>query len=266
MNRHRYWFWHFQTLRPLHVLITRHPARSLLFLSLLVILFRIFLEETVTTKMKNLLVSLLLAASLQGLDSQLPLPHRPLGFVYNGGEPSAPVHLEAFVDMLCPDCQQAFPVIEKLAQVYGPSTLRLTLQLFPLPYHTNAFITAQSVLAVAKSYNSSVLFRWMETVFKEQSQLYNFATMDKTRFDIVNIIIDMGSKIGIDRTTMKNGLSSAGFAEQAVISWKYGCSRTVAGTPYFFINGIFASQASSSWSVEQWKQLIDPLLEPQENN
>ena len=36
---------------------------------------------------------------------------------------------------------------------------------------------------------------------------------------------------------------------------------TVAGTPYFFINGIFVSEASSAWTVEQWKQLIDQLLE-----
>ena len=154
-SRRRYWLWYFQTFRSLHVLVTRHPARTLLVLSSLVILFRVFLEETVTTKMKNLLLPLLLAASWQGLYSQLPLPHRPLGFVYNGGEPSAPVHLEAFVDMLCPDCQQAFPVIEKLAQVYGPRTLRLTLQLFPLPYHTNAFITAQVIIVTNKSNKSN---------------------------------------------------------------------------------------------------------------
>ena len=28
----------------------------------------------------------------------------------------------------------------------------------------------------------------METVFKEQSQLYNFATMDKTRFEIMKYV------------------------------------------------------------------------------
>ena len=93
--------------------------------------------------MKNLFVSLLFAVSWQGLQAQIPLPNRPLGFVYNNGDPNAPVHLEAFVDMLCPDSQQAFPVLEKLAHIYGPRTLRLTLQLFPLPYHTNAFVAAQ---------------------------------------------------------------------------------------------------------------------------
>ena len=44
----------------------------------------------------------------------------------------------------------------------------------------------------------------------------------------------------------------------ALVSYYSG---TVAGTPYFFINGVFASHASSSWSVEQWKQLIDSLLQ-----
>ena len=37
-------------------------------------------------------------------------------------------------------------------------------------------------------------------------------------------------------------------------------SGTVSGTPFFFLNGVFVNQASSTWTVEDWKQLIDSLL------
>lgn len=37
-------------------------------------------------------------------------------------------------------------------------------------------------------------------------------------------------------------------------------SGTVSGTPSFFLNDIFVSEATPSWSVSDWKQLIDPLL------
>lgn len=87
--------------------------------------------------------ALLSAAFIAVVELQIPLPKRPLGFVYNGGEPSAPIHLTAFVDLTCPDSKQAWPTVKKVADMYGPKVVRFTLQLFPLPYHTNAFLAAQ---------------------------------------------------------------------------------------------------------------------------
>ena len=88
------------------------------------------------------------------VNSQIPLPKRPLGFVYKGGEPSAPIHLTAFVDLTCPDSQQAWPTVKKVADMYGPTTIQFTVQLFPLPYHTNAFIAAQVSCKVLHKANS----------------------------------------------------------------------------------------------------------------
>lgn len=204
-----------------------------------------------------LLTTALLAA--KAVKAQIPLPKHPLGFVYNVGESSAPIHLEAFVDLTCPDSQQAWPTIKKVADMYGPKTVQLTLQLFPLPYHTNAFLAAQSVYAV-QAYNSSLIISWMDVIFENQNQLYNFQTMDKNRYDVINIIADLGGKIDIDKTVIKDGLTNTEYDEHTRISWKYGCSRTVSGTPFFFLNGVFVSQASAAWTVKDWKKLIDPLL------
>ncbi|CAH3120067.1 unnamed protein product [Porites lobata] len=202
---------------------------------------------------------LLSAALISAVRSQIPLPKHPLGFVYHGGESSAPIHLTAFVDLTCPDSKQAWPTVKKIADMYGPKVVQFTLQLFPLPYHTNAFIAAQSVYAV-EAFNSSLVISWMDVIFDNQEQLYNFQTMDKDRYDVINIISDLGSKLKIDKSVIKDGLSNTKFDESARISWKHGCSRTVSGTPFFFINDIFVSEASASWTVEDWKKLIDPLL------
>ena len=94
-------------------------------------------------KLGSILRLLLATALIVVVNSQIPLPKRPLGFIYKGGEPSAPIHLTAFVDLTCPDSQQAWPTVKKVADMYGPTTILLTVQLFPLPYHTNAFMAAQ---------------------------------------------------------------------------------------------------------------------------
>lgn len=41
----------------------------------------------------------------------------------------------------------------------------------------------QSV-AVAEGFNASLVFPWIDVLFKNQEQLYNFQTLDKNRFDI----------------------------------------------------------------------------------
>ena len=86
---------------------------------------------------------LLSAALISAVKSQIPLPKHPLGFVYHRGQSSAPIHLTAFVDLTCPDSKQAWPTVKKIADMYGPKVVQFTSQLFPLPYHTNAFIAAQ---------------------------------------------------------------------------------------------------------------------------
>ncbi|KAL9982198.1 hypothetical protein ACROYT_G011010 [Oculina patagonica] len=94
-----------------------------------------------------------------------------------------------------------------------------------------------SVYAV-EAYNSSLVISWMDVIFENQNQLYNFQTMDKNRYDVINIITDLGSKINIEKSVIKDGLSNTEYYEHTRISWKYGCSRTVSGTPFFFLNDI----------------------------
>ena len=40
---------------------------------------------------------------------------------------------------------------------------------------------------------------------------------------------------------------------------RYGCSRGVAGTPTFLLNGVYIS-ADASWSLSDWQSVINPIL------
>lgn len=52
------------------------------------------------------------------------------------------VTLESFIDLLCPDCQADYPVLQSVAAHYGPSKLQWRVHFFPLPYHTVRFLLA----------------------------------------------------------------------------------------------------------------------------
>lgn len=81
---------------------------------------------------------------VSGIYSQF-IPHEQPGFLYNAGKGTkeAPVLVEVFMDLLCPHSKQAWPTLKAVAEGYGPNAVRFVFHLFPLPYHTFAFIAAK---------------------------------------------------------------------------------------------------------------------------
>jgi protein-disulfide isomerase len=47
-----------------------------------------------------------------------------------------------------------------------------------------------------------------------------------------------------------------------LIKWeqKYGRQNGIHASPTFLVNGLVVGQASSGWTLEQWRELLDPLL------
>ncbi|XP_058943072.2 uncharacterized protein [Pocillopora verrucosa] len=190
-----------------------------------------------------------------------PLPRRTPGFVFNGGKSNAAIHLSAFLDLTCADSKRVWPMIKKLANKYGPTKIRLTVHFFALAYFDNAFRALKSVFTVA-AYNSSLLFPWVDDVFKNQDQLKNSArTSTMSPEDIVQVITQMAKRAGILSRVMSDGLRSHDIEYEARMAWKFACSKAVMGTPTFFLNDVFiGGDASSNWSEKQWNGMIDKIL------
>lgn len=93
---------------------------------------------------------LLLSLIVFGVYGQIPIPRREVGFVYGSAKRDAPIHLDFYIDLICPDSQLAFPTMLKIADFYGPEVLVLNTHLFPLPYHRNGFYAAKVCISVQK--------------------------------------------------------------------------------------------------------------------
>lgn len=88
----------------------------------------------------NIIILLCTVVAVYG---QIPIPNRPLGYTYGVGSMSAAIQVSGYLGPLCPYSKEAFPTLTKVADHYGPQTVRLTIHLFPLPYHRNAFLAAK---------------------------------------------------------------------------------------------------------------------------
>jgi len=64
---------------------------------------------------------------------------------------------------------------------------------------------------------------------------------------------------GVSIAGFLTGMQDPNINMNTRISWKYGCSRSVTGTPSFFVNQL-PVEADATWTLAQWAQLLDPLL------
>ena len=102
----------------------------------------------------------------------MPLPNSYPGFRW--GSVGAPVMIEGFLDLLCPDCSGAWPTVLSVLNHYGPAKVSFTFHVFPLPYHTFAFLAAQGA-QVIKSVNGSdaAVFDYISLIFEHQGEFYS---------------------------------------------------------------------------------------------
>lgn len=191
--------------------------------------------------------------------AQIPIPKRPLGFVYNFGSANAPIDFDVYLGPLCPDSATIFPIIMKVADHYGQNTLRLRIHLFPLPYHRNSFIVAMGTHAVDQLTKSSMTYKWTQMIYND---LQNMSDVSLPQNQVIMRMASLARSMGISETAFTNLVTNVNTNEDCRIEWKYACSRGVTGTPTFMLNDVSVA-ADASWSVDDWSKVIDPLLKAQ---
>jgi protein-disulfide isomerase len=206
--------------------------------------------------LRDLLVALFISAVV----AQVPIPSRPDGYG-KGGPADAHVVVEMFLDPICGGCKAAWPTVLQLIQAYG-DRIHVRIHTFPLPYHTNSFVASQGLHVVANVTNRNIdkIYQYATKIFDNQQMWYNDATKSMTMPQVIDSLASYVDRVGlISKSAFLNGMTNDDINDETRISWKYACSRGVTGTPTFFINGV-ATSASSAWSLDDWKSVIDPIL------
>jgi hypothetical protein len=207
--------------------------------------------------------------------------HFPQNFVYydptalpSHFDPQHIVVIDAFLDLMCPYSKASYPTITQLPSQYPSGTVLLKISLFPLPFHRNAFYAAQAAQVVYNNFVDNVtdeiqaeknwrkVYDFSSAFFAVQDSFTNVATRNITADEILaKIARIVESSTGMTQENALVGLQyGTDFDHYARAQWHYGVSRAVPGTPSFFVNGILAEEADSSWTVDEWKTLLNPLV------
>ena len=195
----------------------------------------------------------------------VPLPSTTDSYLRIGSA-TAQVTLDVFGDLLCPDCAAEWSTLTALAAHYKPEQLALVLHLFPLPYHTWAFSTAYAANVIASLNNTDAAkLAWVNYMYlgstPGQYQFYNDVLAGNSTNDVFALLALRASQVtGVSAAAVLAGLQDGNLNEATRISWKYACSKSVTGTPAFFLNDLPLFDQGDGFTLAQWEALIDPLL------
>lgn len=206
---------------------------------------------------------------LLSIDSQpkwavesVTIPSKFDGFIYGEASEFNPekILIEAFFDPVCPDTRDAWHPLKQALHFYG-ARVSLIVHPFPLPYHDNSFVSSRA-LHIVNELNSSATYPLWEKFFKNQEQFYNKETINMSRNEILDHIIDFATaSVGHSHhSAVKHGFNDRKSDLNTRMSFKYGCSRGVIGTPTFFVNGFALPDAGSPVDYVGWRKIIDPLV------
>ncbi|ESO97752.1 hypothetical protein LOTGIDRAFT_104342 [Lottia gigantea] len=195
--------------------------------------------------------------------AQVPIPTREVGYVYKQGQANASIHIDAFLDLICPGSKESFPTLKAVAEHYGPSILQFTVHFFPLPYHRNSFYATKGAHAMASLTEGNKTFDWIKLVYDHIDSLVNSATNQFSEDQMKMKLADLAHDLGLMPELFIPLLDNPTIEEDTRVAWKYACSRGVVGTPTFMVNDVVVA-GSPTWTLNDWTKLIDSVLKPTE--
>ncbi|CAF2781384.1 unnamed protein product [Rotaria sp. Silwood2] len=145
--------------------------------------------------------------------------------------------------------------------VGGPADAHVVIDMFLDPLSSQGL----HVIANVTNRNLDAIYLYTTKVFENQTTWYNDATKSMTIPQVIDSLATFVNQIGlVSKDKFMVGMMSDDINDETRISWKYACSRGVVGTPTFLINGVITS-AGPSWSLSDWKSVIDTILATNEN-
>lgn len=188
----------------------------------------------------------------------IPIPDRPSGFLI--GDPAALVTIDAFVDIQCPHSRLAWPNLMKVMAHYQGAPVSLRTHLITLSNHRQAWDMSLGLFAYADG-DATKFYEFATFIYERQEQFYNAQFTHRTHDDLRQLIADFAQTHGnVAREAFLRRMADDDIYVSARTPIRYAATRSVWATPTLMINNAGLIPVNHSSSLEEWREVIDPLL------
>jgi len=142
------------------------------------------------------------------------------------GPANAPVTIEFFSDLQCPQCARYEPIVKSLKDEYGDK-VRMVLRHFPLSTHEHALPAAWAAEAAA---NQGKFWEMVEALYKNQ-WIWAKAPAPRAAF------LDLAKQLGLDLDTFQKDMDNQDVRDRIGLDQAHAQSVGVRTAPSVVING-----------------------------
>ena len=158
------------------------------------------------------------------------------------GDPQAPVTIVEFSDFQCPFCKKTESTLNDLLTKYS-GRVKLAYMDFPLrEIHTQAQPAAEAARCAGEQ---GKFWEYHDALYRDQSKLNGTELLTHAR------------TLNLDGKSFQSCLDSGKFKSKVEADLEQGKKLGVAGTPGFFVNGVFLSGAQP---LAEFERIIDNQL------
>eukprot|EP00695_Tsukubamonas_globosa_P001841 TRINITY_DN2908_c0_g1_i1.p1 TRINITY_DN2908_c0_g1~~TRINITY_DN2908_c0_g1_i1.p1 ORF type:complete len:230 (+),score=83.69 TRINITY_DN2908_c0_g1_i1:70-690(+) len=201
-------------------------------------------------------LTLLFAIATIACAQQQPIPKTYDGQVV--GKAAAPFLLEMFGDFACPDTRDGwFQNIVPLLSSSLSSEIRFVFHSLPLPWHMTSFDAHQSALIVEREKPGSY-FEYVSVLFANQDAWSNSILDKGNRNTLWQTLYTYAQPFGVNQTVFMASMADPKLNWAVRVSYKYSTSRSVVGTPTYFLNGVRVANGDELTS-QGWQDLMKSL-------
>ena len=142
------------------------------------------------------------------------------------GPTNAPVTIEFFSDLQCPQCARYEPIVKSLKNEYG-DRVRMILRHFPLSVHEHALPAAWAAEAAA---NQGKFWEMAESLYKNQ-WIWAKAPAPRAAF------VDLAKQLGLDLDKFQSDMDNPDVHERIAADQAHAQNVGVNAAPSVVING-----------------------------
>lgn len=188
-----------------------------------------------------------------------PIPKRPVG--YRQGHCDAPIHVEVFVDIECPFSKKAWSTVIALSEIFNDRQMAITVYPVVLADHRQSWEVIKAAVLIAKE-DPARFWDFFSYLYDRQETFSQDAFEQKTHLDLLCLVSELAAEFTgqHDKAYWVEQLQAEAIAQEAKAPIRFSIVRGVWSTPTFFVNGSEASSLTSSSSLKDWKEVLQPLL------
>lgn len=165
--------------------------------------------------------------------------------------------LDVFFDHLCEYSANAYPgLYQYWSQNQG--WLRMVIHIYPLPYHYYSYTVSRAGRFIQLNYpdNFTDFLSWM---FQHQSKYLDAAQTWNEALLYSYLATDTQTATGVPYSQTIQALNDKTYDYNLRVSWKYATSKGITGTPQYMVNGVWAPEASSCSTAQDWQNFFSSL-------